>query len=361
MFILYAALCCIYPLAAETSDQPLNLTLGIRIWGMDCSLGFRIAEPLENSPTRLWLAVGGGYEDGYLFRSFAGGDSAGEHTDSGELLDRAAYKNLNLDTVLGISQDLQIGAEHLFSLYLLGTVRYEYRDPAWAPDAFIFDSPTADSSGLFETGLRFGLRFRKKIPPQLVLSTFPLVYKLETSVHLAPLWLGNLIADYSRFSAIGSLLMQLVNARYFELYVATRAGFDLLWGDDLTMYARTTIGGLNPTLFTQRSGLGGAVRGLSNGRFDGTTKAYANLDIRMRIPINAYISPLITVFLDSGVSDYLQLDHTLELSNALYTAGIDFAAEIAGVSQIGYSISYAFNEPDLSRRLAHTFTVGAHF
>ena len=225
----------------------------------------------------------------------------------------------------------------------------------------IFDSELPDRTGLFETGLRFGLRLRKDIPPALAASMFPLIYELETSIHLSPPWLGNTVADYARFSAIGILLLQLINAQYCELYVAVRTGFDTLWGTALTTHARTTMGGINAPMFTRRTALGGAVRGLGSGRFDGTTKLFANLDIRLRIPINAYISPVITVFLDGGLSDYHELDHALDISEALYTAGIDFAAEIAGIAQIGYSVSYAFNETDPDRKFAHALTTGAHF
>jgi hypothetical protein len=341
-------------------DRPIDLTLGIRLRGLDCSVAYRVAEPREGWATRLWLSAGGGFEDAYLYRTFEGADTAGAHTDTPVMGNFAAYKNADIDVAAGVSQDVAAG-QHVLSAFALGTFRYEHHDPSWAPEALIFDSALPDRTGLVETGLGLGMRLRKVIPPSLAGSVFPVIYTLDASLHLAPRWLANPVADYGRFSAVGTALVQLGNARLCEIYLASRLGFDALRGTSIPVHARTTVGGIGTPFFTQKAGLGDAVRGLAIGRFDGTTKAYANLDARLRVPITSLFVPVLTVFLDAGVSDYRRLDHVLDLADTLYTTGINLSANIAGIAQIGYTLSYAFNEPDPRRRLGHGLSLDAQF
>ena len=345
---------------ARADEAPLDLTFGLRQWGLDCSIGYRIAEPHRGWPTRLWLSVGGGYESGYLYRAFDGMDAAGVHVDPPIGDYTALHKMLDLDVASGLSQDLAAGL-HVFGLFAIGTFRYERRDPAWSPDALIFGSALPDRTGMTETGLRVGARLRRAIPPELAGRAYPLLYTLEGTLHLAPRWLMNPVADYIRLSAIGTGLVQLVNGRAFELYLAARAGFDAMWGTSFPIHARTTVGGLNVPLFTQRTGLGDAVRGIAVGRYDGTTKAYANLGLRLRFLVTGVFVPVLTFFADAGVSDYRRLDHTLALADVLYTTGANVSAIVANGAEVGYRVSYALNEPDLELRWGYDVTFAAHF
>jgi hypothetical protein len=103
------------------------------------------------------------------------------------------------------------------------------------------------------------------------------------------------------------------------------------------------------------------VRGIAVGRYDGTTKAYANLDLRLRVLVTGMFVPVLTFFADAGVSDSRRLDHTLDLADVLYTTGVNVSAIVANVAEVGYRVSYAFNEPDLERRWGHDVTFAAHF
>jgi hypothetical protein len=331
-----------------------------RLWGLDCSLSYAVAEPREASPTRLWLAAGGGFEEASLYRSFEGTDTVGLHTDPPVEHNTAAYKNLNADVAVGVSQDLSMGV-HVLSAFLLGTFRYEHHDPSWAPEALIFDSALPDRTDLLENGILLGALLRKGIPSEKAGLMFPLVYSIEASLRAHPRFLANTASDYARLSVIGILLLQLANARLWELYVATRLGFDSMWGTAFPVHARTTVGGIGAPYFTLNAALGDTVRGIAAGRFDGTTKLYGNLEARLRFPISSLIVPLATLFFDSGVSDYRGLDHAVSASDILYTAGINLAADVARVAQIGYMLSYAFNEPDLTRRFGYGVTLSAHF
>jgi hypothetical protein len=340
--------------------RPPAFRLGLRLWGLDCSLAFTAAEPLPESPTRLWLAVGAGYEDAALYRSFAGSDTVGVRTDTPVSEHTAVYKTLDLDAALGASQDLAVGS-HIFSAFLVGTFRYERHDPAWAPDALIFDSSLPDRTGLLEDGVLLGLSLRRRVAAASALTTIPIEYRIEASLRAAPSFLGNRVADYLRLSTTGILVYQLVNARSLELYLAWRLGYDAMWGSSFPVHARTSMGGIGSPFFTLEPGLGGALRGIAEGRFDGTAKLYQNLDLRFRFPISPYFVPAATLFFDCGVSDYRGLDHTIEASDILYSAGVNLTANVARNAQIGYVLSYAWNEPDPERRFSYGVTLEAHF
>ena len=346
-------------LGAE-DEQALRWGVGMRQWGADASLSYAVAEPLEDGATRLWLSVGGGYQDAHLYRQFVGSETAGTHVETPIPGNTATYKNLNGQVAAGASQDIPLGL-HRLSVFLLEKSRYEYHDPAWASDALIFGSSLPDRIRLLENALLIGLHFKNQIPPAMAASVFPILYSLEASLHYAPGFLLNEAADYVRVSAVGTFLAQFVNRIRFELYLAARMGFDGLWGTAYPVYARTTVGQIGAPFFTCDTALGGTVRGVASGRFDGTTKLYANVDVRFRFPIHPQFVPTATLFFDGGVSDYRRLDHQLDPADALYSVGVNVSADIAGAADIGYLVAYALTEPDVDRRLSHGVTFGAHF
>ena len=341
-------------------EQALRWGVGIRLWGADASLSYAVAEPLEDGATRLWLSAGGGYQDAHLYRQFVGNETAGTHADTPIPGNTATYKNLNVQVAAGASQDIPLGF-HRLSVFLLGKIRYEYHDPVWASDALIFGSSLPDRIRLLENALLFGLHFKNQIPLAMAASVFPILYSLEASLHYAPGFLLNEVADYARASAVGTFLAQVVNRMRFKLFLAARMGFDGLWGTAYPVYARMTAGQIGAPFFTCDTALGGTLRGVASGRFDGTAKLYANVDVRFRVPINPQFVPTAILFFDGGVSDYRRLDHRLDPADALYSVGVNVAANIAGVAEIGYLVAYALTEPDEGRRLSHGLTFGAHF
>ncbi len=354
--LLFVPAVCVF---AQEDLSPYAWSILPRVWGANVSIAVRLAEVLPHWPLRVWVAGGGAYEDAFLYRSFQPGDNVGSHTNPLASHNTAAYKSLNFQGALGLSQDFAFGIDVVRAFVLVKT-RYEYHDPAWAPDAGLFGSDLADRERLLENALLIALAAERQIPLERIMEVFPITYGVEICVHLAPSLFLNEVADYTRFSVSGRLLFQLLNALSVQAYFATRLGYDRMWGAAYPAWARAAVGRIDSPYFTHEAALGGVVRGLASGRFDGTTKLYLNNDLRLHLPVHDLFSPAVTVFFDAGVADYKQLDHRIGVVDLLYTTGIQIALSVAG-TEVGYRAACALNEPDPQRRFSHGITFGAHF
>ena len=338
----------------EGHTQSLHWGIQPRLWGADMFAQYRRIDLIAQGSTGLIMAIGGGYENAYLYRQ------NGTHVNLPSTDMTATYSNLNFQINAGLKQEINWGL-HVLRGFLLVKNRYEYHNPLWAPTALLFDSALPDRLTLFENALFTGLLLEKSISPEQAMEVFPLTYALQGSLHWAPRFLFNTISDYTRLSAQGKVRVQLLNRLMVQLYIAARIGVDTILGSSYPVYARTSIGRIADPYFTYMSALGGTVRGLAIGRFDGTTKLYTNFDVRVRFPVYALVYPVVTVFFDTGVSDYSTLDRRLHYADFLYTTGSSIALRIAEIAEIGYAIAYAFNEPDTERRLRHWVTLSSHF
>jgi hypothetical protein len=324
--------------------------------GADGAVGIKWQDGANFGATSIWITAGALYGDSSFYRRFPGDT----HVDILSADDTVGFKAISVRGALAASQEILLD-RHVLTGFVVLKSRYDYRNPDWAPEANIFESSLPDKSDIWDHSGLAALRFDRELPPLYELGILPTVIQLNVLAEWAPEALSTAGTDYIRLGTYAKTLTQIINRIHFQLYSAFRLGFDRLSGQSVPIHARTSVGRIKPPYFGYQSALGGGVRGISAKRFDGLTKLYFNADLRMVLPLDFIITPTVTLFADAGVSDYGSLSGVLDFQNLFTTAGVSGSVNVAGITDIGVAVTYAFNEPDPSRRLGYEILFGKHF
>jgi len=166
--------------------------------------------------------------------------------------------------------------------------RGTYTDTLFSGSYFA-DSNAPDKDGYLATAFLTGLSFdRVTVSDAHCLKQG---YLLEVSTTLAPRALQSVGVDYGRVTAIAQGFLPLWDMKpdakrnALSLLGAANLAFDRIWGDDIPAEMRQTIGGrVWSGVGGFVGGVGGAVRGVESGRFDGDDKAVASLELRLNLP-----------------------------------------------------------------------------
>jgi hypothetical protein len=295
----------------SAGDAPLIVNFSIRNLGADVGLGWCGLTQDPNLDTVFWLIAGGGYEWPAYFRTpvnelYSGGGGFNPSIDP-------YYTKVNGRLDLGIAQGI-LSNERLKSSLLEAFVFYKMRldysldDPL--KNELILASGRVDAAGIFPNSLLFGLSYAdldKTDPHQTRRGLYA-----EASVEWGPEFLFNTFfgsADFVRldFSAKGFLPLFNIDPQaelnLLSGYIGAFFAVDWSAGDDIPINIQQTFGGRSPRL-----GLGYAVRGYENARFDAPLKAVLNLELRLNGPQFTLIdvfTPGLAVFLDAGYYNYL--------------------------------------------------------
>lgn len=326
------------------------------MWGADGAVGMKWPDSANLGDTSMWITAGALYGDSSFYRRFPGDT----HVDILSVDDTVGFKAFSVRGALAVSQKILLES-HVFTGFVVLKSRYDHRNPDWTPEANIFESSLPDKSDIWDHSGLAALRFDRKLPPLDELGILPTVIQLNILAEWAPEALSTAGTDYIRLGTYAKTLTQIINRIHFQLFSAFRLGYDRLSGQSVPINARTSVGRIKPPYFGYQSALGGVIRGLPAKRFDGLTKLYANADLRLVVPFDFIITPAVTLFADAGVSDYVSLSGVLDFQNLLITAGIAGSVNVADITDIGIAVTYAFNEPDPSRRLGYAITFGNHF
>jgi hypothetical protein len=326
VFALIATLAA--PLAAQDAAKPARspflLLPNVRFWGADMTVGYRGLRIVPSVDTVLWAHVGGGWEAHALYRDFTSSPVVGTPTAAGD--PGAPYNRLTIDWEVGLSQGI-LFSERLDRNLLEGVVLAKWRfdrhyQNASASSSLMLDSALPDRNGIFDTSFLVALRLDGvDVTPKR--QTHDGVYA-EASAEWSPAGLFGSPASFVRLNGHVEGYVTLAQVEHVALVAGDRLEGDLLLspvGDPATIpvWARASLGGMNPDTYRPEAGMGGAVRGVDLERFDGTLKLVNNVELRLLFPeiLKVAIFPGLIAHLDAGLVDYENLDRIWRLPEDL--------------------------------------------
>jgi hypothetical protein len=353
------------PAVVSGQRTPFLFNLGVRLLGADVGLGYRGLSAPEGPDTILWLIVGGGYEWLNYFRDpanrlYAGGGGFDPAEDP-------FYTRVNGRLDLGIAQGfiyhdrLKGNLLEAFAFYKM-RVDYVLNDPA--KDELILASGLPDAAGLFQNSLLVGLSYNDldKTDPHRTQKGV----SAEVSAEWGPSFLFNSAygrADFFRLNltARGFLpVFDIDPAAEFNSFSGYAGGFfavDWSTGEDIPINVQQSFGGRSP-----RQGLGYAVRGYEDARFDGLFKAVLNLEFRVNLPqfkIIDVITPGVVAFFDSGYFNYLYYHE----DGFLFSSGIGLFVDVWKFTTFTLYTVIDFSRPQMNGQywVPVLFAFDAHF
>ena len=361
--ILLLFLLCTVSLAAGDNDgSDLIFKWDIRVWGADVGLGYKGVSFFDGVDTILWVSAGGGYQSANYFPY---NDDTTWPSDTDLPGYDPGYDNLNTDWRLGISQGILYNEAQQrnlldFTLLYRGKLQSYY----WKDDILAGYPNYPDRNGLWQNSIMLGFVF-DTVYYDSEMVTREGIYS-SISAEFAPRFFLNEVVGntgFTRLNVLAIVYKPLLSDWSFNMHIFDRLVFDYLFGNDaeIPISARTTMGGLSnvPILSNPGSyrGLGGAVRGIRNDRFDGFMKIVNNLELRMYFPvlnISNMVTPGLVIYFDSGVYD--KLTRTLQFDPIYLSTGAGLVLHALSYDVVGY-LNYFINENNFT----FSFSLGAHF
>lgn len=240
-----------------------------------------------------------------------------------------AFTRTNCLWTLGLDQGLIYDQENHRNLMDL-IVYYRSSSDSYTQTngvpARIFDSGLPDRSGIQQNSLLAGVKYNG-----ITVDSNNQVrkgYYAETTLEFAPKSI-NETADFLRWNTTVTGFWPVVENDDYAIYAGNRFMYDRLYGNYIPVNARSSFGGASvfPGIITM--GLGGAMRGIDSGRFDGYDKLINNLELRCNFPgllKTGWIMPGGIVYYDMGYTD--NLDHNLNLGQMYSSAGVALVAHL---------------------------------
>jgi hypothetical protein len=327
--------------------DPIIWNIGIRFLGADIGLGYRGLTQAPNPDTILWLIVGGGYEWITYFRD------PSDHLYNGDAGFDAAkdpyYDRINGRFDVGIAQGILLNNKidrNLLEAFLFYKMRYDYTVVDSSLNQLIFASGRPDASGIFQNSLLIGLSYNDLDKSDL--HRVPTGIYAEASLEWGPEALFNNVygrADFVRLNATAKGFLPLFDltpkteANLLSGYLAAFFSVDYCAGAYIPINIEQTFGGRSP-----RAGLGYAVRGYEDARFDGRFKAVLNLEFRLNLPqfqVMDTFTPGLVVFADSGYYNFLFYDE----SGFLFSTGAGVFLNSWGVTSFSIYTVFPLSRP----------------
>jgi len=288
--------------------------------------------------TRLFLKLGGGYENKLLLRepdtgdplSLAGGGVAIGY-DSPNFQWEAAF-------IQGFST--RPDGDNAREVFLFYRGRYDIHDKD------LDDSVFEDANGLFGTSFLVGASYDTVVRDR---------HRLKKGIHAeaSAEWGPGFInpnSDFWRVSAkvIGFLPifdLPTDGENLFNMYLATLASADLAGGDSVPIYVNQSFGGRD-----LRDSLGNCVRGYEKSSYDSLFKAVGNLELRIVGPALGLesILPYLYGFFDAGYYDsFYGSTSFADEAGLIMSSGGGFAIGLFDFAQIGFVGGYKLVEDSL--------------
>ncbi len=337
--------------AAVAADDELAFGVeGVRVFsgfipsGGDVSLtytGFRLYEP---GITKLYLEVGGGYEDMSIVRDLETGDPFVADVAGYE------YRSPNFQWELAFIQGLARRDDGKNLVEAFAYYRGRYDDYLTEADG-LSDAVFADIGGLFGTSVMGGLSFDS-------VSTSGHKQKdglyAEATAEWGPGFL-NALTDFWRVSAQARYFVPIYDmesdgGNLLNLYAGLFAGVDYADGDSVPIYVNQSFGGRN-----LRGSLGDCVRGYGWNKYDSSLKAAGSAELRLVGPAIAIddIVPVLFGFFDAGY--YRGFGESATMADAdglLASAGGGLAIDVFGFAQLSFIAGARLVDDDIGYRYA---------
>ncbi len=193
--------------------------------------------------------------------------------------------------------------------FLAYQLRYEKNIKDSSVRQLLFDSSLPDRDQVLQSSLLAGVEWKNldTARPHHVVSGVD----AETSLEWGPSALGNRAiggADFARWNFSARAFVPLFDAapssdtNLFSVYLGAFAAVDYAFGGYVPLNVRESFGGRTP-----RKGLGFAVRGLEDCRYDTPLKAVCNLELRANLPaiVSPRVIPGVLACVDIGYYNFI--------------------------------------------------------
>jgi hypothetical protein len=324
--------------AQEPAENPLLFDPGLRIYGADLGVGFRGFHIFPGLDTILWVYVGSGYENIGYFRTPDGRPYDGEEAGYDPEIS-PYYWRVNARFDMGIAQGITWNKainRNGLEVFVFYRLRFDLnlQNENTDADQLLFLSSKGDREGLLENSLFGGLSWNNvdTSNPHRLKSGF----YAEASAEWGPeFMLNNIygIADFLRFNftARGFVPIWDLNpaspANILSMYAGINFSFDYVVGNDIPLNVFNTFGGRKST-----PGLGSALRGYEDFRFDAPLKAVLNIELRTNLPAISLpnLIPGVVVYFDTGYYDFMDFDE----QGILCSTGVGVFLNILDITSI---------------------------
>jgi hypothetical protein len=349
------ALTLIVPfLGAEESG--LEYIASLRLWGADLGIGYYSPLIAPGLSTTLWAKFGGAYETYQYWR-----DGSGRILESASA-DQVAYDDLNFAWALGLDQGILPGAGGKDSLAAFAYYRGRAESRYTQAGDLVLGYSGPDLGGAFANSLLIGLRYDTSATGPV--SGVKRGTSAEASLEWGPSFLSAQGNDYLRLNATARQYVPLMettgdSGNLASLYLALFGSVDFATGTSVPLFVRQSFGGVFP-----RYGLGAALRGVDDFRYDTNLKAVANLELRFNGPsfIVPNLYPIVVLFYDMGYFDQVgEAAAAGSLSGFRNSVGAEAYLNLIDLAQVGGRIVYSLDANKAGQRLSIELSFGLMF
>lgn len=329
--IACAALAALVSLAgADDGDLSFGVE-GVRVFngfipsGGDVSLTYTGLDLFEQGVTKLFLKVGGGYEDMSLVRDELTGDPFLADENGNE------YRSPNFQWELAFIQGLarRVDGGNLVEAFAFYRGRYDIYQNTLSDLVF------ADVRGLFGTSVMGGVSYDAVVKNGHKQKDG--LYA-EATAEWGPGFM-NAVTDFWRVSAQARYFLPIYDLPHeggnlFNVYAGAFAGVDYSDGDSVPIYVNQSFGGRS-----LRDSLGNCVRGYGWNKYDSALKAVLNAEIRLVGPALGLpdIVPVLFFFADGGFYDGFRESASYADENGfLASTGAGLAIDVFGFAQLSF-------------------------
>jgi hypothetical protein len=340
-----AALLFLFSLFAQRAfGAPFLLDVEADWIGLGFKVGYKGLELSPAADTIISLSLLGVYDSSGYFRTPDGQPYEGGLPG----LDAATSpyaSRFTLRSALEIDQGLlwnERDRSNRLEAFLIYKLRYEVNRKDAGTSQLLFDSSLPDRDQILQSSVLLGLEWKDVDhgnPHRLLSGT-----GVEASIECGPRWFFNGIgeADFVRFSLSTRAFLPLfdIDPESPLNRLSACMGFflavDYVTGTSVPLNVRETFGGRYP-----RKGLGYAVRGLEDCRYDSPFKAVANADLRLSLPAIAVpgLIPGLLWFIDAGYYNFVDFP----VSGVVFSTGGGISLSLFDVFNLTLTTRFLLN------------------
>lgn len=314
--------------------------------GLGFKVGYRGWKPSPPTDTIISLSVLGVYDNYGYFRMPDGlpyeGGLPGYDNATAPYASRFTLRSA-LEIDQGLLWNEQEKSNRL-EAFLAYKIRYEANRKDAGTRQLLFDSGLPDRDQILQNSVLLGLEWKDVDhgSPHRLLSGSG----AEASIEWGPRWFFNGIgeADFARFNLSTRAFLPLFDIdpesplNKLSAYTGFFLAVDYVTGASVPINVRGALGGRSP-----RKGLGYAVRGLEDSRYDAPFKAVANWDLRLSLPAIADpgVIPGLLWFLDAGYYNFVDLP----VSGFVFSTGGGISLFLFDVFSLTLTTHFLLNVP----------------
>jgi hypothetical protein len=349
-FFEIAAPCTLRAQEASETGNPLSFEVEPEIYGLTLYMAYRGLSFFPNVDTVINVS-GGGYYNSYSYYRTPSDQPYDGSLPGYDPEKSTDYNRMGMQLSCGIAQGLlwnEREKNNLLEFFLDYKLSYYKNFKDNKIHQLIFDSALPDRETQLQNSIMVGLEWNDL--DTSCKHNMRSGSAADISLEYGPEWFFNSVigkSDFLRFNAEARVFLPLfdlaadVDSNILSSYLAIFAAFDYAWGNYVPIDVRGTFGGKSP-----RDGLGYAVRGLEDGRFDTPLKLAANIELRTNLPAVGLpdIVPGILAFLDGGYYNFLDYPD----SGFVFSTGCGLYVSLFNLADLTFYTTYLLNKKTIT-------------